>query len=525
MNKIHLLFVLLLCLICSNTFAQNIIQVAAGTDGITAAYAAAVSGDIIELTTDGGLYIETVALAVDKVITIRAAAGLTNKPTWACTAVDAYGGIFKVYASASVDGIILDGKASTPYTVNGIIAKGIAGGYNITLNNCILKNFTTGLYGSSSAQIDSLKISNTTFQTLASYGVIIYTCDATITAPGSAKYVSITNSTFTNIGLLAIQVEAKDDVLGTLMGDDPVVTLDHCTFYNTQRVLTHYCNYTTISNCIFANPATGQNSYYIYGAQSTCSNSLYWNAATSLHTAVATGMINADPLFVNAPGGDLTIPVSSPAYNAGTDGKTLGDSKWWAGVTPVELSTFTAAVNTREIKLKWETKTEINTNSFEIERSSDAKSWAKISELRGAGNSNSPIHYSYTDKAVQNGIYQYRLRMVDNDGTFKYSPVVEAQIQVPTEFAVSQNYPNPFNPSTRVDYQLPFDSKVCIEIYSISGKKIATILNENQAAGYYTSNINTASMNLGSGVYVYRISAVGNSGTSFIQSKKLVLLK
>ena len=115
--------------------------------------------------------------------------------------------------------------------------------------------------------------------------------------------------------------------------------------------------------------------------------------------------------------------------------------------------------------------------------------------------------------------------MVDNDGTYEYSKVVETEVSLPKEYAISQNYPNPFNPSTRIDYQLPFDSKVSLDIYGITGEKVATILNGDVAAGYYTTEINAGTLNLASGVYIYRISATGSNNQNFVQVKKLMLTK
>ena len=55
---------------------------------------------------------------------------------------------------------------------------------------------------------------------------------------------------------------------------------------------------------------------------------------------------------------------------------------------------------------------------------------------------------------------------------------------LPTEFALHQNYPNPFNPTTTLRYDLPQDSHVLITIYDIRGRKVKTLINENQNAGY-----------------------------------------
>jgi len=201
------------------------------------------------------------------------------------------------------------------------------------------------------------------------------------------------------------------------------------------------------------------------------------------------------------------------------------------GALPVELNSFTAAVSGRDINLKWETETEVNSYGFEIERSqmSNVKNqteWTKIGFVAGHGNSNSPMQYSFTDNNLNSGKYIYRLKMVDNDGTYDYSSEVETEIDVPKEYLLSQNYPNPFNPATRIDYQLPFESNVTIELYNITGERVDVLVNQEQAAGYYTVEVNSTQFRLSSGVYIYRMTAVSTTDLkSYTQLKKMVLLK
>ena len=87
-----------------------------------------------------------------------------------------------------------------------------------------------------------------------------------------------------------------------------------------------------------------------------------------------------------------------------------------------------------------------------------------------------------------------------------------------TEYALEQNYPNPFNPRTTIKYQLPQDGLVTLKIYDVLGSEIATLVNEQKAAGKYEVNFDASS--LSSGVYIYKIQA-GN----FINSKKMILIK
>jgi hypothetical protein len=100
--------------------------------------------------------------------------------------------------------------------------------------------------------------------------------------------------------------------------------------------------------------------------------------------------------------------------------------------------------------------------------------------------------------------------------------------QTPVQFLLGQNYPNPFNPSTKIDYNLPFDSKVSLEVYNIIGNRIAQLVNKEQLAGYYSVDFNLSSFNreISSGVYFYRITAVDKTtGNNFSSIKKMILLK
>ncbi len=200
------------------------------------------------------------------------------------------------------------------------------------------------------------------------------------------------------------------------------------------------------------------------------------------------------------------------------------------GALPVELNSFVAAVSGRDVVLKWETKTEVSSYAFEVERASSSttplQGWEIIGSVEASGNSNSPKHYSFTDKNLNSGKYIYRLKMVDNDGSYEYSPEVESEIDVPKEYLLTQNYPNPFNPTTKIDYQLPSESNVTIELYNIAGERVATLLNQEQAPGYYSVEVNSAQFRLSSGVYIYRMTAVSmKDSKSYTQLKKMVLLK
>ena len=94
-------------------------------------------------------------------------------------------------------------------------------------------------------------------------------------------------------------------------------------------------------------------------------------------------------------------------------------SDWTLGVDdplPVELSSFTANVIGKSVKLSWQTETEVNNYGFEIERSIAKGNWEKIGFVNGSGNSNSQKNYTFEDKNLIVGKYHYRLKQLDNDG-------------------------------------------------------------------------------------------------------------
>ncbi|NIR52986.1 T9SS type A sorting domain-containing protein [candidate division KSB1 bacterium] len=102
---------------------------------------------------------------------------------------------------------------------------------------------------------------------------------------------------------------------------------------------------------------------------------------------------------------------------------------------------------------------------------------------------------------------------------------------LPENYRLFQNYPNPFNPETVIEYQLPHDGKVTLEIFSILGQKVRTLVDENKSAGYYRliwDGTNDAGQRLASGVYLYRIQ-VGHpstgAGPRFVQTRKFLKLK
>jgi aminopeptidase N len=185
---------------------------------------------------------------------------------------------------------------------------------------------------------------------------------------------------------------------------------------------------------------------------------------------------------------------------------------------PVELTSFSADVKSSSVILNWITASELNNYGFEIERSSALPLWEKIGFVNGNGTTTTPNSYLFEDKIITPGNYAYRLKQIDNDGTFEYSNTVEINFGGPDKFNLSQNYPNPFNPSTTIKFDLATAGNVKLTLYNILGQELKTLVNEYKASGSYTINFDASELN--SGIYIYKI----ESG-SFTQTKKMTLIK
>jgi len=186
---------------------------------------------------------------------------------------------------------------------------------------------------------------------------------------------------------------------------------------------------------------------------------------------------------------------------------------------PVELSSFSASLSDSDVKLHWQTATELNNYGFDIERKSQTESWSKIGFVPGAGNSSSIKNYVFTDNNIpSSGKLQYRLKQIDNDGSFEYSDVAEINITSPENYSLEQNYPNPFNPSTLIRFSLPKTGFVKLKVYNLLGQYVASLVNGYMSEGNHKVNFDMSGFP--SGVYIYRLEVNG-----FTDTKKMVYLR
>lgn len=192
---------------------------------------------------------------------------------------------------------------------------------------------------------------------------------------------------------------------------------------------------------------------------------------------------------------------------------------------PVQVVSVLASVEGRDVKIAIRTQTEREDFlGFNVYRSRDGEnfvmvgSYESFSSLRAKGNLAYGGEYEFVDKGLNTGKYQYKIEAVGRNERRYVGDVISVEVSVPKGYALHQNYPNPFNPYTVIEFEIPEDGYVLIELYNSAGQKVRDIFAGELPAGYHKVRFDASG--LASGVYFYRMSA-----GRFNAVRKMVIMK
>jgi alpha-tubulin suppressor-like RCC1 family protein len=164
--------------------------------------------------------------------------------------------------------------------------------------------------------------------------------------------------------------------------------------------------------------------------------------------------------------------------------------------------------------LTWRTRAEEQSISFEIERKLPAGDWQQIATRPAGGGTTGPVDYFYDDDltaiAKSGDIVWYRLKHIAADNSVRYFDSVSVEyiaagVEANTDAApyLAQNSPNPFSETTTIQYRLASRGHVRLDICDLSGRTIASLVDEEEGAGTY--RIPFGGSNLAAGIYCYRL--------------------
>ncbi len=137
-----------------------------------------------------------------------------------------------------------------------------------------------------------------------------------------------------------------------------------------------------------------------------------------------TETIDLSPILDPARAAESDVEIIFVANGAWINPLILDDISINQSALPVELTHFEVQqTNDSQVEIRWSTASEINTEFFEVQKSEDGITYAPIGRVLASGSAHESTSYRLLDKALQPGTFYYRLRMVDLDGSFAYSPV------------------------------------------------------------------------------------------------------
>jgi len=289
-------------------------------------------------------------------------------------------------------------------------------------------------------------------------------------------------------------------------------------------------NATSITN------EAGSSDYPFYWSSTTHVNWRSSGSAVYVAFGRALGYMNSQWTDVHGAGSQRSDPKSGDPSDWPTGNGPQGDairiynfvrcvrnSASVSPSTPVEFGTVESnwLPSESSVTLTWTTVSESNNFGFEVERSVESD-WEKIGFVKGSGTTSNANTYQLIDELNEgeNNIssIQYRIKQIDNDGSFVYSDVTTVQITKPVKISLFQNYPNPFNPETNISFIMPKYEKVTLKIYNVLGKHITTLVDSHLPAGKHFYKWQAD--DLPSGIYYYTVKTA-----TFSETKKMVLLR
>ena len=209
-----------------------------------------------------------------------------------------------------------------------------------------------------------------------------------------------------------------------------------------------------------------------------------------------------------------TVTIMDFAYEA-TPGVPIDAGM---GSLPVELAQFDARIDELDVLLSWSTLSETSNAGFEVQQRVNG-TFENVTFVPGLGTTSIPQDYSYRVTGAGVGALAFRLKQMDLDGNYSYSPIVNVSVDLPSTHFLGDAYPNPFNPEAQFALTVNKTQRVSVGIYNTVGQQVAEIFSGMLDANE-TKTFTIDGSSLSSGIYLYRV-----SGQNFDQTRTITLLK
>ncbi|MCB9300212.1 MAG: T9SS type A sorting domain-containing protein [Lewinellaceae bacterium] len=169
-----------------------------------------------------------------------------------------------------------------------------------------------------------------------------------------------------------------------------------------------------------------------------------------------------------------TITGSAMTYTDGTSYIiTLASVNEIRSPLPVNLVYFDGRAEGDQVRLKWGTATELNNDYFQVERSTDGRTFQELGRVQGAGTTLEPQEYSFIDEKPLRGINYYRLRQVDFDGAVEYHKVISVEYKGKSSAIGVSAFPNPANEMLHTSWLGSSEQPTTLRVLDMTGRQVA----------------------------------------------------
>jgi hypothetical protein len=227
------------------------------------------------------------------------------------------------------------------------------------------------------------------------------------------------------------------------------------------------------------------------------------SSGITLNTVLRMRVIEEVSSVYNSGAFTITGPCYNPTYGQAEDYPVYIS----ASALPVTLEYFKGEKSGKLVHLSWKTATEQNIQLFDVERSNNGINFSSIGTVAATNNATGSI-YAFDDKNYSGSVIYYRLKQVDQDGSYKYSSVVTIQNETARENVVAI-LNNPFTDKFDIAITTPAQSKVVVNLLDITGKllytKTVTTLNNS------LTTVSPDTKKLAAGMYLVQVNINGNT--------------
>ncbi|GIV60790.1 MAG: hypothetical protein KatS3mg043_1879 [Rhodothermaceae bacterium] len=300
-----------------------------------------------------------------------------------------------------------------------------------------------------------------------------------------------------------VPVQVDADVTG-----QGIISLDAVIGFNTPDVVVtsvSASNNGLMSSCLFTtNPGASSINVSI-----ACTQPISGGPGT-LFTLTFDLVSDTDVLFSWLNFTSFKFNEGSPAASTSNGSITLNDAP-----LPVELTRLEARVDAGTVVLTWATASEVNNAGFEVQQAGP-DGFVTLGFVEGRG---TPQHYVYRVDGLAPGSYRFRLKQIDFDGTFTYSPEVEVSVETTGTYELSPPHPNPFDTATALTLTVARTQPVRALVFDMTGRRVA-VLYEGILEQNRPHQLHVEGRGLPSGTYLLQV-----QGAAFHTTRLLTLIR